>query len=227
VVVGYVAATRNVFSGRQQARFCDAHSWAEGYFDNIGWVTFDATPGPPPGGGGSDFWDMLEDLDFAWYSHVVNFNGFAQKDLAAHSIRILAYVPPRTWNVIALALLLVLAGSGAVRLLRGRRWTRRTRRRRSGEDEAAARHFYDVMLQALERRGLRKAAEQTPMEFLEQVKGRNVVESGEASLVTAAFCRSFYGEKRLAPEERARAEQAVRTIQQQARDGTDHVTQRK
>src|SRR5690606_2351854 len=93
VIVGYVPTSRNLFSGRLQVRFRAAHSGAGGDVVGAGWVKFDATPGPPPGSGGADFLDILEDLDVAWYSHIVNFNGFGQRELLASSTRFIGSLP--------------------------------------------------------------------------------------------------------------------------------------
>jgi transglutaminase-like putative cysteine protease len=211
VVVGYVAATRNVFSGRLQARFCDAHSWAEGYFDGIGWVSFDATPGPPPGGEGSSFWDMLEDLDFAWYSYVVNFNGFAQKDLGKHTASLLGSVPRSTWNSLASMSLALLVASLVVRLFPGQGWKFRLPglRRSAGQPGAAARHSYDEMLQSFARTGLVKAPEQTPIEFLNGLRSTYPAAYNEAALVTQSFCDSFYGARALSRDQQAATDEAL------------------
>jgi transglutaminase-like putative cysteine protease len=213
VVIGYVATTRNLFSGRLQVRFCDAHSWAEGYFPGHGWVTFDATPGPPPGGGGSDFWDMLEDLDFAWYSHIVNFNGFAQKDLAASSARLVGSVPYTVWNGAAWCFLFLLAGAICVRTLRNKKWRWNfnfTRPKRSST--AAARHFYEEMLRMFERNGLAKPERETPIEFLEQLRVRSAPGYSDAAVVTENFCHSFYGQKQLTDQEQAGTEAALKRL---------------
>src|SRR5688572_26930391 len=156
VVVGYVPTTRNLFTGRLQVRFRDAHSWAEGYFEDKGWVSFDATPGPPSSGTTSDIRDMLEALDFAWYAHIVNFNGFAQRELLNSSARLLNRLPPGTWGILSgamAALLLVAAGihlkkHGKLQFARVRFGGRTSVRR--------ARHYYDQMLDSLERKGIQK-----------------------------------------------------------------------
>jgi transglutaminase-like putative cysteine protease len=173
VAIGYVPTGRNMFTGRTQVRFRDAHSWTEGYFDGLGWITLDATPGPPPGTQSSDFFDMLEEVEFAWYSHVVNFNGFAQRDLAAASVRYLGQVSSAWWNGLAWALGVGLALAIVVRtgFKPALKWPLSKPKRLS--PQAVARHYYDEMLHALENRGVVKERAQTPLEFLETAAGQD------------------------------------------------------
>lgn len=222
VVVGYVAATRNLFTGRLQVRFRDAHSWAEGYIDGIGWTTFDATPGPPPGGGGSDLLDFVEALDFAWYSHVVNFNGFAQKELLGQSASLLGRVPSEFWmRAGALLLILLLVAVSAPVLRRCRfRFLGKLFRRPARRGETRARHYYDEMLHALDRQGCARAPQQTPIEFLALLRDRARHAYNDAAIVTGIFCRSFYGEKPLTPEEQLEARSAVARLKSSHRHGT-------
>lgn len=227
VVIGYVATTRNLFTGRAQVRFRDAHSWTEGYFPGEGWVTFDATPGPPPGGGGSDLWDFLEAVDFAWYSHVVNFNGFAQKELMSRSIRLAGSIPPSFWNTAVWVLLGVLVLALLFRLgtVKALSWKKLPRQRK---DQLRARHYYEDMLHTLEKDGFAKTPQQTPFEFLEQLRAKAGHAYTDAATVTQIFCRSHYGEKTLSPEEQMQARLAVARLKQdtEARHATTLSAQR-
>lgn len=221
VVIGYVASTRNLFSNRLQVRFRDAHSWTEGYIEGLGWVTFDATPGPPPSGSGSDILDFIEALDFAWYSHIVNFNGFAQKELLTGSLNYLArgYWKQIAWVLLGIVTALVLTRVGA---LRSFSWPRRFTAARA---ESRARHYYDEMLHLFERRGLSKAPQQTPAEFLEQLREGSGYGYNDAAIVTEIFCRAFYGEKTLTPEEQFQARIAVARLKEASHE-TDYQPQR-
>lgn len=198
VAIGYVATTRNLFNGRAQVRFRDAHSWTEAYFDKVGWVTLDATPGPTPNSGGADLMDFIDAMDFAWYSHIVNFNGFAQKELLANTRQVLANVPAQAWNGFAWIFGGLVVLFSMVRLSRGKltipafrfNWkkpfSKPTR-------ETVARHSYDRMLRILEKRGLKKKPEITPFEFLSEVNQNGAIP--EVEIVTRHFCETFYGEK--------------------------------
>jgi hypothetical protein len=48
LTTGYGAGNYNPITGYYEVRFSHAHSWAEVYFPNYGWVPFDPTPGWEP-----------------------------------------------------------------------------------------------------------------------------------------------------------------------------------
>lgn len=212
VMVGYVPTTRNLFTGRLQVRFRDAHSWAEGYFEDKGWVSFDATPGPPPSGTGSDIRDMLEALDFAWYSHIVNFNGFAQRELLNDTARVLNRLPKWAQGAFISAMLALLAIGVGLRLKRSGKlrlvWPQWGRK----NSILKARHYYDQMLHSLERRGVKKESQTTPLEFLTIVSCASPDIGGEAHVITRNFCETFYGELPLKEHEREETERAVKAL---------------
>jgi len=212
-----------MFTGRMQVRFRDAHSWTEGYFEGMGWMKFDATPGPPPGTQSSDFLDMVEEIEFAWYSHVVNFNGFAQRDLLAAAAGFLEKVPPSVWTGLSWGLaLLLIAG-----ILARSRWKASFKFRfpswkRRLTPEAVARHYYDEMLHALQKRGHEKGLAETPFEFLQSLRSKTDPGYTEAAVVTDNFCHSFYGGKVPTPEEQEETQAALTRL----KNGIDHHTQR-
>lgn len=216
VVVGYAGTTRNLFTGRLQIRFRDAHSWAEGYFDRVGWVTFDPTPGPPEGESGSDLLDMLEALDFAWYSHIVNFNGFAQREFFTGSARLLGQAPAALWSRLAWICAGLLLTYLVFRLARTARWKWPWAARALHESQAVARHQYDEMLRALATRGLVKPPQATPLEFLDQLRQGAVPAYSEAAVVTENFCKGFYGQLELTSQEQSETARALGRLQQRA-----------
>jgi transglutaminase-like putative cysteine protease len=196
VVVGYVPTSRNLFNGRAQVRFADAHSWTEGYFDGVGWVTFDATPGPT-NSRGSDLRDLFDALDFAWYSNIVNFNGVAQHQLLATSRQILGHISKPVWSGAASLSLLIVLILCAIRFgtfpsLRLRRLSRFIHK---SAPESQARHRYEEMLRLLEKRGLKKKAEETPLEFLKALGSKPATGQKEVAVITESFCETCYGEK--------------------------------
>lgn len=215
VVVGYVPTTRNIFTGRLQVRFRDAHSWAEGYFEDRGWVSFDATPGPPSAGTTSDIRDMLDALDFAWYSHVVNFNGFAQRELLNDTARVLSRLPKWAWTTFTSVMVLLLSIGTTMWLKKNGKFQFSGLRLHRKNSAGKARHYYDQMLQSLEKRGINKEAQVTPLEFLTKVSSSSPPVTPEAGIVTRSFCRTFYGELPLSDEERTQTEQAIKTIKKQ------------
>lgn len=215
VVIGYVATTRNLFTGRLQVRFRDAHSWAEGYIDGTGWVKFDATPGPSGDATSSDFKDMLEALDFAWYSHVVNFNGFAQKELMSGTVSLMRRVPAEAWQAFTWLMIFLLVTSTVIRFGRYRRWKWRWNPRPSAVvSQSVVRHHYDRMLNIVAAKGLIKQEPDTPFEFVAQVERDATNLKEEVSTLTENFCRTFYGEKALSKNELAETEQALKRLKE-------------
>lgn len=221
VVIGYVATTRNLFTGRLQVRFRDAHSWAEGYIEDQGWVKFDATPGPSGDATSSDFKDMLDALDFAWYSHVVNFNGFAQRELATGTVNVLRRVPPTLWQGFTWAMIVLLVISTAIRFGKYRRWKWRLTPRPSARvSQSVVRHHYDRMLDIIADQGLIKQQPDTPLEFLDQVDRQSVTMGTEVAAVTNSFCKSFYGGKPLTKSELSETEQALKRLKERCSEKT-------
>ena len=212
VVIGYVPTTRNLFTGRLQVRFRDAHSWAEGYIDGKGWVQFDATPGPPSSGTGSDLRDMLEALDFAWYSHIVNFNGFAQRELFNSSLRNLNSVPPSVWTAIISAMILILVVASMMSLKRRGKLRLSLPKRRRKDSRLQVRNYYDEMLYSLEKRGIEREVQATPLEFLAKISVDSPKVREEAALITQNFSDAFYAERSLSDEQKRATDRAVRAL---------------
>jgi len=210
VAIGYVSTSRNLFNGRAQVRFSDAHSWTEGYFDGIGWVTFDATPGPP-GGAGSDLTDLFDALDFAWYSNIVNFNGVTQHQLFVSSRQILANISRPVWNGAASAVLFIILVLCAIRFgtFPSLRWRRLSRFIQKPAAQAAARHRYEEMLRLLEKRGLVRKAQETPLEFLNVVNETPASPNKDVTLITESFCATCYGEKSVSSSQERELKEAL------------------
>lgn len=217
VVIGYVATTHNPFTGWRQVRFKDAHAWTEGYFDELGWVQFDATPGPPAGGTGTGWREMLEALDFAWYSHVVNFDGFAQKQffaslpgtltsfvdsLKAHQRKVMWVVGVLVAGLIALRA----PGFKKQRVGLGRK-----------TPGVIVAHHYGKMLQLLAHHGYYREPSETPREFLQSLQNENFPHLAQARFVTDSFCRTAYGGKQPASNEIHQVEDTLHQLKQALR----------
>jgi hypothetical protein len=217
VVIGYVATTRNPFSGWQQVRFRDAHSWTEAYIDGEGWMRFDATPGPPAGESEWNIFHIFEALDFAWYSHVVNFDGVAQKQMLSASTDFLLKAPRyleghSDW---AVAILLTMM---AVLLGRHVGWkVPAPLKRKKRSQGILARHYYGRMLQLLDKNGFERRAEQTPNEFLQMLREARFASLGEAEFLTQTFCESNYGRRTLHNDTERELEHALGRLRENLR----------
>lgn len=189
VVIGYVAASQNPFTGWQQVRFKDAHAWVEGYFEDVGWVQFDATPGPPPDDG-LNFIHFMEALDFAWYSYVVNFDGMAQRQVLQNWAEGIARRSPqiRELGVVFFSGLFV---AGILVWAWGFR--KKLPKKKQPQRMEELNHQYGRMLKLLGKAGYEREPWQTPLEFLaslqqEELPGLELIEQ-----ITRTFCEATYG----------------------------------
>ena len=194
-VTGFLPGEYNDIGGDYIIRGSDAHAWVEVYFNGYGWMTFDPTPPSNEERGFLNrfalYWDWFQltwnewfvNYDFAhqltlgrnMHDSTRNWNerihAFYQREEKAILQHILAldrrteaspYFLPGVL-VLLLALLFTLRGRSMIRYV-VTRWSLRARR---GGDLTAslASLEYTEMLRLLERRGWKKSASQTPLEF--------------------------------------------------------------
>jgi hypothetical protein len=199
IAIGYVPGGGSSFSDWHQIRFKDAHAWTEAWFPDRGWVNFDATPG----GGGDDSWgvtEFLETLDLVWYSHVISFDRASQRDLVANLMGAMLKIPGIVSRNLTIFFLILAAGF-IPWIYRRTRVPLAARKKGQRTQVPTADHFYARLLGLLAKRGHERSPEQTPVEFLNELRGKNAAGLEEISEMTRIFCDSRYGEQPLSGEE--------------------------
>jgi len=238
VVTGFRAGDWNEYGRFYLVRQRHAHAWVEAYMPSVhDWEPFDPTPPtaaapPPPEGFLARLDRRLAYLRLAWNSYVVNYSAQEQRELAGLFQRLLAGLPNAlpSWGRDLLALdagsasaaglvvltvvgVLLAAAAGLVAV----GWLRRRRRGWAPGWAGRARGFYGRLEAALRRRGFRRLASQTPLEFAAAVVAAGGEGYAPARVVAEAFCRARYGGKRLSAPEWRRVRQALAAIERKRR----------
>jgi transglutaminase-like putative cysteine protease len=227
VVTGFLEGEFSDLHGTILVRQSDAHSWVEVYFPRHGWVEFDPTP-PLPVDTDASLLARLrrgyERLEVAWDTWVIGLDLNDQAAIlgrlrdaataAASALAASVVAPLRRGGWLPLAGLGagLLASAAAllwlVRRLPGaaRRWRRLGLRGHGSSPRAdPLLDLYRRLLEALARRGLRRPAHLTPLEFARELGARRDVSAAVREL-TGLFCRARYGGHAPTAAELARAE---------------------
>ena len=219
VVIGYVPTGRDFFSGWYNIRFKDAHAWTEGFFPELGWVEFDATPRRSISRESWDITEALETLDFFWNAHVINYDGIMQQNLISGTIDVLNAVAiwlSQRARTMILPIMGVLAfGLLLLQYFRSRRVTAKVSRTKAA---VIASGQYGEMLKAFARKGLPKQPQQTPIEFLQEIRSRRQTVYAPAEQLTEFFCQTRYGERTISHEEINELHHLVRQIKSGLRE---------
>jgi len=235
VVNGFLPGEFNEAAGAFTVRQSDAHSWVEVYFPQTNsWVTFDPTP--PAGrvaktrsGLAGVLSKYSEALELMWFQYVVGYDKQEQHSLVS-SLRKQLFEWQRdsvnrldrvrnAWPwlmkpiVIGLAsltsLVMVLFLTRRVRYFGWRRglkvWQTRS------QAEATRVEFYERLLKAFEKQGIKRELYQTPLEFA------SIVGVTEARAITNAYNRVRFGEQTLSAPERNEIEKLLSRLERNRR----------
>jgi hypothetical protein len=232
VVNGFLPGEYNEAAGAFTVRQSDAHSWVEVYFpETNSWVTFDPTPAagraePMRSGVVGQLEKYAEAFELIWFQYVVGYDKQEQRSLATlvqnRLFRFRQFVSTiftRTVQIlpkdfrgvvpVGIAVIAVLLSFLLVRRVRRLGWRRVLSRSDSepGYDESIV-VFYERLTSLLAQRGIRRAADLTPLEFA------GSLDVPEALKITRAYNRVRFGHERLLPEEIEEIQQALLSLEQ-------------
>ena len=219
VVNGFLPGEYNEAAGAYAVRQSDAHSWVEVYFpESRSWVTFDPTPAagraePVSTGVAATFGKYAAALELLWFQYVIGYDKQEQRSLATHLQNRLLYY--RVYVAIAVATILEAALDNiqtvafiaasltflillTLLLKRVRRmgWRRGLRSWRDGQEQENSRvDFYARLIALLEKRGVKRELDQTPLEFA------MAVSVPDALRITQAYNRVRFGAENLSARE--------------------------
>ena len=236
MVNGFLPGEYNEAAGAYTVRQSDAHSWVEVYFPQTNsWVTFDPTP--PAGrtsrerkGLAGALSKYSEALELMWFQYVVGYDKQEQHSLVSSLRRELGDLQRGSMTKLGqaraalpslfkpgLVVIGSLAGIFGVALL-SRRVNRFGWRRglqvwqRSAEAEATRVEFYERLLRALEKQGIKRELYQTPLEFA------SALGASEAEAITDAYNRVRFGEQKLSEAEATQIESLLARIERSGRN---------
>jgi transglutaminase-like putative cysteine protease len=235
VVNGFLPGEYNEAAGAYTVRQSDAHSWVEVYFpETQAWVTFDPTPAagktePLSTGITAELGKYAEALELIWMQYVVGYDKQEQRALATSlHTRLFSYRRSLTQFVAAVGswfishvpviilsaafiatLLLLLFVGQRVKVFGWRLSWRRTRQ--PAQTEAAAIIFYQRLLALLERRGIRRTPDLTPLEFA------SGLDFPPALAITRAYNRVRFGGQALSPAEQQEIEGALTEFERESK----------
>lgn len=232
LVNGFLPGEYNEASGAFTVRQSDAHSWVEVYFpETKSWVTFDPTPSAGRAATArTGFGGMLskysEALELMWFQYVVGYDKQEQRSLVTSARNKLFDLQRGSVNKFAQAraafpgligpilfgatsLFGLMAAVLLTRRVRRLGWRRGLRVWQDGDQSEASRvEFYERLLKALEKQGIKRELYETPLEFA-SVAGVN-----EARDITNAYNRVRFGEEKLSEAERIHIESLLSRIEQ-------------
>jgi transglutaminase-like putative cysteine protease len=231
VVNGFLPGEYNEAAGAYTVRQSDAHSWVEVYFpESQTWVTFDPTPAagrmePVSAGLAARLGKYAEALELIWFQYVVGYDKQEQRSLATslHNhlftyrslLAEVAATARRTLSLhgrtialiifIIFAALLVLFVAARVRRLGWRRGL--SFQKGESKPESSPVVFYERLMSLLERRGVKRDPDLTPLEFASGLNFQSVL------AITRAYNRVRFGGQKLSSDELKEIEGALRQLE--------------
>ncbi|HSA02139.1 MAG TPA: transglutaminase domain-containing protein, partial [Candidatus Paceibacterota bacterium] len=195
-----------------------AHAWTEIFFQNHGWIVFDATPPAcmPPFTGFEETQGL--GLLLSWFMRFNDYLSEFDTSLQADFLKSLLLLPVRAalWIFTTPFLWAMLLGCALIwRFLIPRlppMKQRRIRRFFSRRRFSTHVEFYDDLLWLLAKTGCRKSPSDTGLEFVQRLAGQ--WPDRELSWLTHQYYAIRFGGKRLSPEDSVETERCLQVVEQ-------------
>ena len=231
VVNGFLPGEYNDAAAAYTVRQSDAHSWVEVYFpESQTWVTFDPTPAagkaePVSAGIAAQLGKYAEALELFWFQYVVGYDQQEQRSLAAsvsahvnqyrgwlerlvaavrRTISLHSRTIALTGFTISAVLLILFVMIRARRF--GWRWALSFKKQRE-KTETSEVVFYQRLTALLQRRGIERNPDLTPLEFATGLGLQPALQ------ITRAYNRVRFGRQELSPVELREIERTLNEME--------------
>lgn len=224
LVTGFLPGEWNEFGKYYLIRQSDAHAWVEVYFPGGRWLPFDPTPsvGQKVESPWTAMAAYVDWMQMKWERYIVRYSlrdQFAllegtRSQVGRFSEGIGVWLFRARQSIEKVPVLALVLGGAVVVLVAllyrsGWGWGGSIRRK---SPKRGATVIYGRMLRLLEKRGLRKREDQTPLEFVETVRGKEGWPIDAVRKLTALYCEVRFGGKAFSSDDIKRAERLFAEI---------------
>ncbi len=179
-----------------------AHSWAEAYLGQFGWVRVDATPASTATSKMSQVRQLFDSVELFWSRWVIEYDASRQIELARKLGQGLGLsrgrgpasgfkLPDRKWVFVGLGVVVV--GIVLVRLWRSRRGGGARRQGRARRDAAPIIRLYQRTVDRLAAQGFARQPTETPREFALRLQGAGIAGANVLARLTEIYCAARFG----------------------------------